>query len=62
MIASDRQMAIIHGDTPAEWSEIERPVFRKLSMDRHPDRQGGSTDKMAELNRAYEQAQKELGT
>lgn len=34
-------------------------VYRRLSAERHPDR-GGSTDAMAELNRAWEQAQDAL--
>jgi len=30
--------------------------FRKLAMKHHPDREGGSTEKMAELNTAWDQA------
>jgi hypothetical protein len=35
--------------------------FKRLSRDRHPDRPGGSTDAMAELNNARETALKEIG-
>lgn len=51
----------VMGYVPGERPDAEslRARYRKLAMDRHPDR-GGSNDKMAELNSAYEQAQKEL--
>jgi hypothetical protein len=35
--------------------------YRVLSQTRHPDRAGGSHDAMAEINVAYEQAQKAVG-
>lgn len=35
--------------------------FRKLAAERHPDRASGSTEAMAELNRAREEALKEVG-
>jgi hypothetical protein len=35
--------------------------FRKLSRDRHPDKAGGSTEAMAELNTARDTALREVG-
>jgi hypothetical protein len=50
-----------------ELSELLRPTlddvkraFRRLSMQHHPDRPGGSHDKMAELNAALAEAEKEI--
>lgn len=41
-------------------SEQIRSAFRKLANERHPDK-GGTDAAMAELNVAFEQAQKEIG-
>jgi hypothetical protein len=35
--------------------------YRELARDRHPDKQGGSTELMAELNTARDNALKEIG-
>jgi hypothetical protein len=35
-------------------------AYKRLASKRHPDRQGGSDEAMAELNRAWEQAQEAL--
>lgn len=52
------------------FSETERPhlragdiheAYRRLAMEHHPDRPGGSPDKMAELNTARDDALRELG-
>jgi hypothetical protein len=37
-------------------------VYKRLASERHPDKQGGSDDAMAELNKAWEQALLELGS
>ncbi|WP_375454804.1 J domain-containing protein [uncultured Methylobacterium sp.] len=36
-------------------------AFKRLARERHPDRLGGSTDAMAELNRARDEAMKDKG-
>lgn len=36
--------------------------FRKLAVERHPDRHGGSHEAMSELNRARDEALKEIGS
>lgn len=58
--ASPRHWREVMGFTPTAHvdSAILHQRFRALAMQRHPDR-GGSNDQMAELNRAYDQAQKE---
>lgn len=38
-----------------------RTRFRILAAERHPDKPGGSSEAMAELNEAFETAKKELG-
>jgi hypothetical protein len=40
--------------------EYIKHVYRRLSGERHPDRPGGSDEAMAELNRAWQQAQEAL--
>lgn len=49
-------------DVPHDVNDIERvrAAYRKAASLNHPDR-GGSTALMAEINRAWEEAQKELG-
>lgn len=37
-----------------------RSMYRRLASEHHPDRQGGDAQRMAELNRAWEEAQREL--
>lgn len=48
-----------------ERSRVNRPIiegrYRKLAAERHPDRASGSHEKMAELNRARDEALKEIG-
>lgn len=50
---------------PNDEKQITRDVidarYRRLASARHPDRPGGSHDAMAELNRAKEEALKEIG-
>lgn len=45
---------------PISAADIE-VMFKRLAKTRHPDVRGGSTEKMAELNRAREEALKEAG-
>ncbi|MDF3821681.1 J domain-containing protein [Leptospira sp. 96542] len=49
-----------YGNGPATEAEITRN-YRVLAKDYHPDRPGGSTDKMAELNAARDEAMQEVG-
>ncbi len=49
-----------YGNGPATEHEITRN-YRILAKDYHPDRPGGSTAKMAELNAARDEALRELG-
>jgi hypothetical protein len=41
-------------------SDVIRAQYRRLASEFHPDR-GGSAERMAEINVAYEQAKKEIG-
>lgn len=55
-------MAELQGDLPkAAVLDIAEGVFRRLSRSAHPDQPGGSGDAQARLNRAIEDARKELG-
>jgi hypothetical protein len=48
-------------DVPANWKDLDfvRNRYRRAAAEHHPDR-GGSAERMAEINAAWEQAQKEL--
>ena len=49
-----------YGNGPANEAEITRN-YRILAKNFHPDKPGGSTEKMAELNTARDEAMRELG-
>lgn len=53
-------MAADVGAPKAAQLEAVRNLYRALASKHHPDR-GGSHERMAEINRAWEQAQEELG-
>lgn len=40
--------------------DVLRTAYRRLASENHPDR-GGDPDRMAEINRAWQQAQEALG-
>lgn len=48
------------GIRPQDDLAAARDAYRRLASLRHPDR-GGTTEAMAELNRAWQQAQEALG-
>jgi hypothetical protein len=50
--------AIVVGPPGLDWV---RTRYRELAAEAHPDRAGGSHDRMAEINAAYEAAKLELG-
>lgn len=54
-----RQVLQLSAMTQLTWQQVES-AYRILALEAHPDR-GGSQEKMAELNRAREDARKELG-
>ncbi len=54
-----RQVMQLSAMTQITWQQVEG-AYRILAMERHPDR-GGSHDLMQALNRAREDARKELG-
>lgn len=51
----------ILGITSGTSQDELKKIYRKLSIENHPDR-GGDTEKMAQLNAAYEVAKKNVGT
>lgn len=48
-------------DTPQITRDVIEARYRRLASIRHPDKPGGSHDAMSELNRAKEEALKEIG-
>lgn len=55
-------MEFLKGDGPQITREVIEARFRRLASIRHPDKVGGSTALMAELNAARDEAMKEIAS
>jgi hypothetical protein len=55
--AADPPWWVVLGVTQDASAETVRDVYRRLALEHHPDR-GGNAERMAQINRAYEAAQK----
>jgi DnaJ-domain-containing protein 1 len=56
-----REVLGVHGVSGEMAREVARTRYRELAAEAHPDRAGGSHERMAEINAAYEAAKLELG-
>lgn len=52
---------LLPNDAPQITCEVIEARYRRLASIRHPDKPGGSHDAMSELNRARDEALKEIG-